>query len=77
MVTRKDASGVLHNYKEMFMTSVLTNNDVTNSTLNGDCLKLLPMVPYNSADFILTDPPYITSYPSRDGRTVPNDNNDA
>ena len=59
------------------MTRVLTNNDVTNSTLYGDCLKLLPMVPDAHADFILTDPPYITNYCSRDGRRVPNDNNDA
>lgn len=59
------------------MKSVLTNHDVTNSIWNGDCLKLLPTLPNNSADFILTDPPYITSYRSRDGRSVPNDNNDA
>lgn len=59
------------------MNSVLANHDVTNSILNGDCLKLLPTLARNSADFILTDPPYITNYRSRDGRTVPNDNNDA
>jgi len=59
------------------MTRVLTKNDVTNSTLYGDCLKLLPMVPDAHADFILTDPPYITRYRSRDGRRVLNDNNDA
>ena len=49
---------------------------MTNSTLNGDCLKLLPLVPETSVDFILTDPPYITHYRSRAGRRVPNDNND-
>lgn len=59
------------------MNSVLTSNDVTNSLLNGDCLKLLPTLPESSVDFILTDPPYITSYRSRDGRSVPGDNNDA
>ena len=59
------------------MKSVLTNQDVTNSVWNGDCLKLLPTLASNSADFILTDPPYITRYRSRDGRNVPNDNNDA
>lgn len=37
------------------MTSVLTNNDVTNGIWNGDCLKLLPTLPESSADFILTD----------------------
>jgi adenine-specific DNA-methyltransferase len=45
--------------------------------INGDCLSVLPQVPAGSAGFILTDPPYITHYRSRDGRTVPNDDNDA
>jgi site-specific DNA-methyltransferase (adenine-specific) len=47
-----------------------------NTIVNGDCLKLLPAVPAESVNFILTDPPYITNYRSRDGRTVPNDDND-
>ena len=59
------------------MNSVFTSDDVTNGLWNGDCLKLLPTLPEASVDFILTDPPYITRYRSRDGRTVPNDNNDA
>lgn len=58
------------------MTSVLNNKDVT-GIWNGDCLQLLPSLPAADVDFILTDPPYITRYRSRDGRTVPNDNNDA
>jgi len=29
------------------------------------------MLPDKSVDFILTDPPYITNYRSRDGRKVP------
>ena len=44
--------------------------------LQGDCLNILPTLPARSVDFILTDPPYITRYKSRDGRTVPNDDND-
>lgn len=59
------------------MTSVLTNSNVTNEIWNGDCLKLPPTLAQNSADFILTDPPYTTRYRSRDGRSVSNDNNDA
>ena len=59
------------------MTSVLTNDDVSHGIWKGDCLELLPALPEASVDFILTDPPYITRYRSRDGRTVPNDNNDA
>jgi adenine-specific DNA-methyltransferase len=48
-----------------------------NTILHADCLKALPMLPDGSVNFILTDPPYITRYKSRDGRTVPNDDNDA
>jgi len=46
-----------------------------NTILHGDCLNILPKLAANSVDFILTDPPYITRYKSRDGRTVPNDDN--
>lgn len=47
----------------------------TDTILHADCVKALPMLPDNTVDFILTDPPYITRYRSRDGRTVPNDDN--
>ncbi len=47
-----------------------------NSIVNGDCVQVLPNIPAASVDFILTDPPYIVRYTSRDGRAVPNDNND-
>jgi DNA modification methylase len=47
-----------------------------NTILNADCLNALPMLADESVNFILTDPPYITRYKSRDGRTVPNDDND-
>ena len=48
-----------------------------NAILNADCLKALPMLPDRSVNFILTDPPYIVGYKSRDGRTIANDDNDA
>ena len=48
-----------------------------NTVMLGDCVQLLAGLPSESVDFILTDPPYITRYKSRDGRTVPNDDNDA
>ena len=47
-----------------------------NTLIQGDCLKHMPNLPAASVNFILTDPPYITRYQSRDGRTVPNDDND-
>jgi DNA modification methylase len=48
----------------------------TNTIINGDCLRVLPTLNAASVNFILTDPPYITRYQSRDGRIVPNDDND-
>jgi adenine-specific DNA-methyltransferase len=47
----------------------------TNTLILGDCLRVLPSLPPGSVNFILTDPPYITNYQSRDGRRVPNDDN--
>lgn len=49
----------------------------TDTIIHGDCLSVLPGIAAESVNFILTDPPYITNYKSRDGRTVPNDDNDA
>jgi site-specific DNA-methyltransferase (adenine-specific) len=45
--------------------------------VHGDCLEVLPQLAAGSVNFILTDPPYLARYASRDGRTVPNDDNDA
>jgi DNA modification methylase len=49
---------------------------LTNTILNADCIKAMPMLPDYTVNFILTDPPYITRYKSRDGRTIRNDHND-
>lgn len=45
--------------------------------IHADCLTAMPQLPAESVQFILTDPPYITRYKARDGRTVPNDDNAA
>jgi adenine-specific DNA-methyltransferase len=47
------------------------------SIIHGDCLEVLPQIPTESVNFVLTDPPYLTRYKSRDGRSVPNDDNSA
>lgn len=52
------------------------NAPVSNTLHHGDCLTILPTLAAGSVDFILTDPPYITNFRARDGRTVPNDDND-
>jgi len=48
-----------------------------NRILHGDCLTIMPDLATGSVDFVLTDPPYLARYQSRDGRRVPNDDNDA
>jgi hypothetical protein len=47
-----------------------------NTIIHADCLHFLPKLPAESVNFILTDPPYLVGYESRDGRRVPNDDND-
>ena len=44
-----------------------------NALLRANCLDILPRLASDSADFILTDPPYVRRYRSRDGRVIPND----
>lgn len=48
-----------------------------NTIIHGDCLNILPNIPPCSVDLVLTDPPYLVNFKSRDGRIVPNDDNDA
>lgn len=48
-----------------------------NRIIHGDCTQVLPQLPAGTVDFVLTDPPYITNYRSRDGRRVPGDTTDA
>ncbi len=43
----------------------------------GDCSALLERFPANAVDLIVTDPPYIVRYRSREGRTILNDDSDA
>lgn len=50
--------------------------EVKNRILQGDCVQVMAELPGSLVDFILTDPPYLVNYTSRDGRGVPNDDND-
>jgi site-specific DNA-methyltransferase (adenine-specific) len=52
-------------------------NSILNQVITGDCLRMLPQLPAGSVDMVLTDPPYLVRYHSRDGRAVPNDDTDA
>lgn len=46
-----------------------------NSVVQGDCTELMGKFPDGCVDFALTDPPYITNYRDRQGRSVFNDDN--
>ena len=46
-----------------------------NTIIGGDCIEVMRGFERASVDFILTDPPYVTHYRGRDGRTVANDDN--
>jgi DNA modification methylase len=46
-----------------------------NRVIHGDCIEVMRTMPSSSIDFILTDPPYIVRYASRDGRTIAEDDN--
>ena len=46
-----------------------------NTVLQGDCVSVMRQLSSGSVDFVLTDPPYLAHYRSRDGRTVANDDN--
>ena len=48
-----------------------------NAVLHGDCIDILSNFAPGSIDFVLTDPPYLVRYESRDGKRVCNDDNSA
>ena len=52
-----------------------TTDTLDAGIVHGDCLDVLPRLAANSVDFVLTDPPYLVDYRSRDGRSVANDDN--
>jgi DNA modification methylase len=52
-------------------------NDYFNSIILGDCCFVMQQFPADSIDLIVTDPPYLINYQSRDGRTIAGDTNDA
>lgn len=46
-----------------------------NKIIQGDCIEIMGSMPARSADFILTDPPYVVRYQDRSGRRLVNDDN--
>ena len=50
---------------------MLTQNQI----IQGDCTQVLSTFPSESADLIVTDPPYLVRYRDRAGRSIANDGN--
>jgi len=61
------------------MTNVAAISDAVprNTIMHGNCIDVMREMPAQSVDFILTDPPYIAGYKSRDNQTIRNDDNAA
>jgi DNA modification methylase len=53
----------------------LLGEQQANTVLQGDCVNVMRQLRSGGVDFVLTDPPYLAHYRSRDGRTVANDDN--
>jgi DNA modification methylase len=60
----------------MTITSNRTTQQPIDTVFHGDCIEIIRGMETGSVDMVLTDPPYITHYRSRDGQTVQNDDND-
>jgi DNA modification methylase len=52
-------------------------NSHLNKVFHADCVDFLPQLAAESINFVLTDPPYLVGYKSRDGRALANDSGDA
>jgi DNA modification methylase len=51
----------------------IASNQQLDTVVHGDCVEVLRRMPAGSANFVLTDPPYLVRYCSRDGRRIEND----
>lgn len=50
---------------------------MTDIITHGDCIDVMAVMPQESVDFILTDPPYLVNYRDRSGRRIRNDRDPA
>jgi DNA modification methylase len=59
-------------------TSVqIQRSNFTNQIIHGDCIQVMRQIAPESADLILTDPPYLVNYRDRSNRAIQNDVNAA
>lgn len=54
----------------------MTEHQMPYRIVQGDCTQVLRTFADGSANFVLTDPPYMVNYRDRSGRRVANDDND-
>jgi DNA modification methylase len=59
--------------RERIAPMVQPIGEFVNKIIHGDCTQVMKAMPSESVDLILTDPPYLANYTSRDGRSCPND----
>ena len=52
----------------------MTLHPFLNRIIHGDCVSVMQSMPAESVNLVVTDPPYMVNYRSRDGRRVPGDN---
>ncbi len=52
---------------------LMNSVQAASNVVHGDCIQVLSQVSSESVDFVLTDPPYIAKYVSRDGQKIAND----
>ena len=45
-----------------------------NQVIHGDCITVMQEMPSESVDLVVTDPPFVTRFRSRDGRVLAGDN---
>jgi len=57
------------------MTPSTSTTSLT-KVFSGDCVKIMPTMRAESADLIVTDPPYLCRYLDRSGRSIANDDRD-
>jgi hypothetical protein len=72
------AVGVTPTKEEIMTTAAKISATVPRNTIiHGDCIEVMQTLPARSVDFILTDPPYIAAYKTRDNQMILNDDNAA
>jgi len=58
-------------------TQIQSQSKLLDTVAHGDCIEIMRRCPAASVDFVLTDPPYLVDYHSRDGRGLRNDIGDS